>query len=337
MGPNARQLALLALLRRRRTPLSFEQLRTELPAAWAGSKAAARRKFERDKKALAELGVVLRYDPRGGGYKVDPRDLELRPVGLTRAEAALARQAAALVAQDPASPFAPEVRGAFVRLWSVDEPTDPESAPEQDLVFHHPTRDRDPDLPDRLGRLALAAWRRLPVRFHYRRWPTATPLHRELEPWGLYASRGWWYVVGRCPDVDARRTYSASRMSEVRVEGLPDGRPRFERPADFDLREAASRKPWDFDLHEPVEVTITVDSAIAENVARVLEATDDDPDGGVPGRTTLRRRVTWTAPLLERLREWLPRVEVLGPADARAEWRRPLDAIAARHGGGGAP
>jgi predicted DNA-binding transcriptional regulator YafY len=337
VGPNERQLAVLALLRRNREPLSFERLRSDLPGAWGGSRQAARRKFERDKKALAELGVVLRYDQRMGGYALDRRDLELRPVGLTRAQAALARQAAALVAEDRASPFAPEVRGAFFRLWSVDEPTDPEEPVAQDLVFHHPTRDRDPDLPDRLGRLALAAWRRLPVRFHYRRWPTASPLHRALEPWGLYACRGFWYVVGQCPDAGARRTYAVARISEVRVEGMPDGRPRFDRPADFDLRQAAARKPWDFELHDPVDVTIRADAEVAANVARVLDETEPVDDVEVPGTALITRRVSWSQPLLEALREWLPRVDVLAPEGVRQEWRAPLDAIASRHIGEVAP
>ena len=337
MGPNERQLAVLALLRRYRVPLSFERLRSELPQAWGGGKQAARRKFERDKKALAELGIVLRYDQRMRGYAIDRKALELRPVGLTPAQAALARQAAALVAEDRASPFAPEVRGAFFRLWSVDEPTDPEEPVAEDLVFHHPTRDRDPDLPDRLGRLALAAWRRLPVRFRYRRWPTATPLDRALEPWGVYACRGFWYLVGRCPDAGGRRTYAVARLSEVHVEGLPDGRPRFERPADFDLRKAAARKPWDFELHDPVEVTIRADAAIAANVARVLGDIEPVEDAEVPGASLITRRVGWTQPLLEALREWLPRVEVLTPEAIRSEWRAPLDAIAARHRGEGTP
>jgi predicted DNA-binding transcriptional regulator YafY len=332
VGPNERQLALLALLRRHREPLSFERLRSDLEGAWGGGKAAARRKFERDKKALAELGVVLRYDPRQSGYVLDRSALELRPIGLTPAQAALARQAAALVAEDRASPFAPEVRGAFFRLWSVDEPTDPEEPVAQDLVFHHPTRDRDPDLPDRLGRLALAAWRRLPIRFNYRRWPGAPLLDRALEPWGLFANRGWWYVVGRCPDLDARRTYGASRISEVRVEGLPDGRPRFDRPAGFDLREAAARKPWDFEVHDPVEVILRADADVAANVARVLDDARIEPDPKVDGAALLRRRVSWVQPLLDALREWLPRVEVVAPDEARDAWRRPLDAIAARHG-----
>lgn len=332
MGPNERQLAVLALLRRHREPLSFERLRRELPEAWGGSKQAARRKFERDKKALAELGVVLRYDRRMQGYALERKDLELRPVGLTRAQAALVRQAAALVAGDRSSPFGPEVLGAFFRLWSVDEPTNPEEPVGQDLVLHHPTRDPDPDLPDRLGRLALAAWRRLPIRFRYRRWPTADPLSRALEPWGIYACRGFWYVIGRCPAAGGQRTYGVSRISEVHVEGLPDGRPRFERPADFDLRRAAARKPWDFELHEPVEVTIRADVDVAPNVARVLEETSVDQDPGRPETALLTRRVAWTQALLEALREWIPRVEVVGPEPVRQEWRAPLDTIAGRHG-----
>lgn len=337
MGPNERQLALLALLRRHREPLSLERLRRELPGSWGGSKAAARRKFERDKKALAELGVILRYDPRMQGYALDRASLELRPIGLTPTQAALARQAAALVAEDPASPFAPEVRGAFVRLWAIDEPVDPEEPAPQDLVFHHPSRDHDPDLPDRLGRITLAAWRRLPIRFNYRRWPTACPLLRELQPWGLFASRGWWYVVGHCPAADARRTYGVSRISEVRVEGLPDGGARFERPAGFDLRAAATRKPWDFDLHDPVQVSMRVDAAIAPNVMRVLEQTvvDGDPDGDAP--VLLHRTTTWTQALLDALREWIPRVEVVAPEKVLREWREPLDSVAARHAGEASP
>ena len=72
-------------------------------------------------------------------------------------------------------------------------------------------------------------------------------------------------------------------------------------------------------------------------MARVLDDTGVGPDPELDGAALLCRRVSWVQPLLDTLREWLPRVEVVAPDEARAAWRRPLDAIAARHGRVGSP
>lgn len=328
---NERLLLLLAMLRRQRAPLSFAKLRQDLPGAWEGARAAARRKFERDKKSLEDLGVLLRWDAAGDGYVLDRRSLDLRPVHLGPEQAALLRQAAALVAEDPSSPFAPEIHGAFARLAAVGEPTGPATDEPGGLLFHHPSREDDPDLPDRLGRVALAAWRRLPIRFLYRKPHEQEPSPRSLEPWGVFASRGRWFAVGRCPEAGAERTFALGRMGDVQVVGLPDGPPRFDRPRGFDLRAVAARKPWDFAMHDPVEVIVRAEEAIAGNVARVLVAEPCGDDPGVPGTVLLKRTVTWTSALVEALGEWIPRVEVAAPEEVRAAFRAPLDAIAGRH------
>jgi predicted DNA-binding transcriptional regulator YafY len=338
LGRTERLLALLGALRSARIPLSFEQLHEQIPGAWEGPLAARRRTFERDKLALRELGVLVRWDAHAAGYALDPESSKLRNAALGAEERALLRQAAALVAADPASPFAPEVQGAMLRLAGGELPG-PGGAGASDgddaspVLLHHPTQAEGPDFAERLARLAQAVWRRLVTEFRYRRGGALSrPYDESIEPWGLYVVRGHWYVVGRCPGRDAQRTYRVGRMEGVRVPKLPDGAPQFERPAGFDLRATAQRHPWDWDEHEPRHVVLRAEEPIARAVARALGG-DATLGQAARGEMLVRRTVTSLDGLRPLLIDWMPRLVPEAPAALVQAWSRPLRALRARHSG----
>jgi proteasome accessory factor B len=324
--PEERQLALLVALLRTRRPLMRSELWRTLPGAWPDT-AAGRRKFERDKRALRSLGIEFLYDPRRHSYSLDRRALRLGRLDLPEAEAVLLRQAAALAVEADGFPYGPEALGALVRLSAAGRRTSPLAEPPDDLLVHHPSLEvgRHPDLPNALARLLAAVRRRLVVTFRYRPEGGGAERARRVEPWGLFCKRGRWYLSGRCLDAGAERTFRVTRATSLRVRGLPDAGPAFERPADFDPGVRADRPPWRFAVHAARAVTIQVDRALADALARQL--------GGEvvqPGRVSVS--TTNEPALLEELRRHLPRVAVVAPSDAAERWRRPLRALAGRHG-----
>lgn len=107
-------------------------------------------------------------------------------------------------------------------------------------------------------------------------------VERTVDPLGLVAKGGIWYLVARKPE--GFRTYRVSRIEETRLLDQP-----FERPADFDLATywqssiAELQKRW-----ARYEVTLRVEPRAAESLRMWRSAT---PVGGNPdasGWVTLR-------------------------------------------------
>ncbi|GDX80190.1 hypothetical protein LBMAG42_20010 [Deltaproteobacteria bacterium] len=294
-----------------------------MPEAYDGDPASARRKFERDKRDLHQLGLTLAYDAARNLYAPPVDSLRRRRLQLSGAEAAICRLALALAAADPRSPLQADAAGCLARLARAIAPGP--AAPPPPVHLHHPTRDVEPDLPDQLRRLGTAIRRRLPVRFTYRREGGGPRRAREVEPWGLYARQGRWYVVGWDKGRVAQRTFRIVRMRQLQVEGLPDGAPRFERDPAFDLAATAARPPWDWNVHAPVEAVLRVGAEVADSVVRGLGG-DARYEGGV-----VRRTVTNANALLVFAVERLPRVHPIAPAPLAEHWESRLKRIAERH------
>jgi proteasome accessory factor B len=286
--------------------------------AYTGSRSAVRRKFERDKRALLELGVVLDYDAGANAYSLSAESLRARPLRIPHADAVILREAVAAVAQDSGSPLAPDARGALVRLVGVADPA------HSGLVVHRSTMG-GPTLSDALEKLFLAVGRRYAVLFTYR-YVAGGPAHeREVLPWGMFARRGHWYLTGFCTDREAPRCFRVALVENVRVPALPDGAPQFDRPDGFDIRAAAKVAPWDWELEAPVELVLEVDGDFAPLVARALGHARLDGSRVV-------REVSNAEAALEFAWSWLPHVRVVAPGSLALRFRSRMARVRAAHG-----
>ncbi|RCW40474.1 transcriptional regulator [Halopolyspora algeriensis] len=188
--------------------LPAERLREIIPGyADAPSDEAFYRTFERDKAELRDLGIPLEtgrnsvFDP-ADGYRIARRDYELGDIALESDEAA----AVALAARLWESPeFTAAARGALRKLRAAGVNVD-EHAP---AAIEPKVRTSEAAFAPLLA--AVQAGRA--VVFDYRR-PGSTEAHRRtVEPWGVVAWRGRWYVVGHDRDRGARRCFRLSRIS----------------------------------------------------------------------------------------------------------------------------
>ena len=292
---------LLTVLLSTRRHLSFDEIRNEMRGQYPENHEAARASFERDKALLRDEGVPIDQITLGGdragatGYRVLRDQYELGDLGLTPEETVALRIAVGAVRLANGS--------ADEALWKVDLEGDPVDIPAPIQSGLNVL----PPLP--VIHRAIAA--RQPVRFTYR------ANERVLEPHGLLARGGWWYVVGLDRSVGESRTFRIDRI-EGRVK--PVAGESYEIPQGFDVHEAFPADPKL--LPDAVDVgsdvaTVSIDSS---DVAAVLAQYGDEAiverhaDGSVVFAipcSNVRAFVQWLMGFVER-------AEVMSPPALRA-------------------
>jgi predicted DNA-binding transcriptional regulator YafY len=251
-----RILNLLACLLDTRRLLTRDELVAQV-TGYPPEPVAFRRAFERDKETLRAMGVPLVVEtmPSGEqGYRVPPDEYFLPDLGLTGEEtAALHVAVSAVLLGNRAG------QGALMKLGGA---TDETTAPIGTLPL-------EPALPV----LFEAFRRRCVVTFEYR------GERRAVEPWGLAARRGHWYLVGFDRVRDARRTFRADRLGDDIEVGEPDA---FEVPEDFSPDASLDAEPWQYGDDAPVTARLLVDAGHADDVApRADRIVEHRADGAV--------------------------------------------------------
>ena len=227
------------------------------------SDAAFERTFERDKDELRSLGVPIEvgsfdafFDDEPG-YRIRPSEFELPAIDLDAEEASVVGVAARVWQH---AGMAESTRSALAKLRAagVEPDTTQLSALEPSVQASEPAFEP----------LWNAVLDRTRVSFTYREGE-----RRTLEPWGLTASKGRWYVIGWDIDRVATRMFKLSRMADLPRKVSRPGA--YAVPAELDLRALArSLAPRD-----PTETALlAIRSGRAPAIARRGEpATSDAP------------------------------------------------------------
>lgn len=302
-----RLLNLLTLLSERSGHLTLKQIRSELRGQYPDDDAAARARFERDKADLRRLGVEIEVVTLGGdtagegAYSIDQRGHELADVGLTPDEEHAIHVALATVRLGASA--------GDEAMWKLGG----ERALGADVArIELPLEQR------LLEPLARGVFERRILTFDY------FGEGRTVEPHGILARAGFWYLVGHDRVRDARRVFRLDRIEgDVAVGEEADV---FERPVGLDL---AAIVPTEYDMlaagdGEETEAEVLVDAALANQVEAEL------------GETAVRERradgsIVVVVPCANRdaFRTWLlamvEKAEVLGPPAIREhviDWLR---------------
>lgn len=292
---------LLALLLSTRRHLTFDEIRNELKGQYPENLVAARAAFERDKAILRDEGIPINSEVQGGdkagitGYRIDRDAYELGDLQLTGHEAAALRIAVSALRMG-------QTWGEEA-LWKVD--MDSGFAP-----AHTPVVQATLPVDQKLPTLHEAMSRQIVVSFTY------NGKTRDLEPFGLLARSGWWYLVGNDRSVGAMRTFRVDRISSDVVLNVHQT---FVRPLDFDVRHSF---PTDLkELPDAIDV--------GGDIAKVLiDATDVNTVLGHYGSDSLIERhrdgsATFAIPCanVQAFEHWLlgflDRAEVLEPEKLR--------------------
>jgi predicted DNA-binding transcriptional regulator YafY len=170
-----------------------------------------------------------------------------------------------------------------------------------------------------------AVWADQRLRIRYRR-AQGEPYERLVDPYGLVAKAGVWYVVAGTPGGEAQRTYRVSRVESAEPTGET-----FERPTGFDLAASWDRSRGEFErrgtpykllVHVPPAVLPLFLRMVGGRVTNAIEQLEDGPD---------RARLSLTFPAagaaLAAIAAFGADVEVLEPAEFRsrmAAWARAM-------------
>lgn len=165
--------------------------------------------------------------------------------------------------------------------------------------------------------VARAVWESRIVRTRYRRWDRSE-VDRVLEPLGLVLKAGNWYLAANSGG--GTRTYRVSRLLTVQVGET------FTRPSDFDLAEYWREWSEQFEQRLYPRVAVVRLSHLGRDLvpfylgavgARALRECRAEPDED--GWLRVELPVEPGAPALGELLRFGPELQVLEPADLRAE------------------
>jgi predicted DNA-binding transcriptional regulator YafY len=292
------------LLVQRSSPLTLKQIRQELAGQYPESDTAARAAFERDKGDLRDLGipvemVTLGGDQAGeGAYRVNRKSYELEDLGLT-ADEQTALQLAMATVRIGAS-FGDEA------LWKLGG----------ERALNTPSTSVNVQLDDSiLPALAAGVVEHRTFNFTYK------GEVRRVDPYGLLARNGFWYIVGFDHLRGAQRVFRVDRI-EGKLEAGDKGS--FQRPDGFDLAKAVPTEQEmlaEGDSQSPTAVVL-VDKTLASRVRREFG------DGSV-AKERADGSIEFVIPCanLDAFRLWLfamvDRAEVLSPPAMSAkviEW-----------------
>jgi proteasome accessory factor B len=207
--------------------LSKSRIREAVEGYHDLSDAAFERTFERDKDELRSLGVPIEvgsfdafFDDEPG-YRVRPSEFQLPSIDLDAEEASVVGVAARVWHH---AGMAESTRSALAKLRAagVEPDTARLSALEPSVQASEPAFEP----------LWNAVLDRTRVSFTYR-----DGEQRTLEPWGLTASKGRWYVIGWDTDRAATRMFKLSRMADLPRKVSRAGA--YATPDDLDLRALA--------------------------------------------------------------------------------------------------
>ena len=295
-----RLVNLVALLLNSRQPISFERIRSELPAYEQDDLTSAKRMFERDKDSLREIGIPIELRATDvwdveEGYVIDKERYYLPEIDFTPEEiSALFVAALAPGAEDAAE------EGVRKLVVGVDASALGELSSRPVAL--------GPDAGGaRLGAVAGAIQDRRAIRFGYRD-ARGEASEREIDPYGLLASSGQWYVVGQDRSRGEVRAFRLSRfasdVSDAGEGSLP--------PEGFRAAEHVTSGPWDGGSGGEDTAAVV---ALSPDVAWWASGSDAAlrPDGRTESSILVRDRDTFLAWVLS----LGPDAEVLAPEELR--------------------
>ncbi|MBO2446632.1 WYL domain-containing protein [Actinomadura barringtoniae] len=193
-----------------------EELRAAAPrprtVPWlAGRFEVSERTVQRDLQALMQTGVPLRSEPGPyGGWFVD-KAMSLPPVNFT-AEEAIAI-AVALAGAESGAPFAGPARGAMRKLTAAM----PEAAIASLRLISRQIRIGAEPVPADVSAAVERAVREHQVIWLHYLGGDGRESQREVEPAGLLAHRGRWFLIGWCRSRRAVRGFRLDRIQEART------------------------------------------------------------------------------------------------------------------------
>ena len=357
-----RWLDLIAFLIGRHYPVSVDEIMEAVPAyarAPDGDPTAdesVRRKFERDKKELRELGIpieTVEFSVRGAeqtsGYRLARRDFYLpylrliggggdasaaAPGGAPRAdvfdirpeEAHAARDALSFAAAIPSFLLREEARSALRKLAFDLGPGRPDAV----LALDRPEAG---EVRDRLRVLNDALQARKRVRFRYHGIYRGKPTDRDVAPYGLLFLGGNWYLVGHDALRDARRVFRVDRMEDPEPNRKTPDTPDYVVPGDFDLNAYRNREAWELGEGEEAALVARVRFDFPTSLWVERNGYGEPDEMAADGSSVRTFRLHQVNPFLRWILSLSGEAEIVDPPELRREYADLVEQVAALYAG----
>jgi len=282
------------------------------------------RTLHRDMDALSTAGVPI-FALRGsrGGWQLD-EDWRTQVPGLDESELRALLMAQPRVIGD--ARLAAAAESALSKLLaSLPTSMREKAASIQQRLFVDTTGWRG--TPENLSMLpvvqdAVSRDRKLSIRYAK---TSRESVERIVDPLGLVAKSGTWYLVANTPA--GFRTFRVSRIEEAKLLDKPS-----ERPADFDLAKYWRSSAQRFrDGWPHYDVTMRLSPDAAKQMKRWHDATEDGQGPDAEGWTTMRVQFDDEEQACFLILAQGARVDVIDPVNLRkrvaAEWSSALERI----------
>ncbi len=333
-----RLLSLIALLLKRRRPVSKAEIRQGIPDYRKASAATFDRTFERDKRELREMGILLHVrsvaegreiQETGGaaglraediGYAIDQDEYYLPQIEFSPEEWAILSLALSRLGRQGKDDEAGELAAKLGCL----RPGGPGGMASPSMTGMAASRADSVRERRLLGMLQEAMGRGRRLILEYRGIERNQATRRSVDPYLLSMNSGMWYLVGWCHLRKAVRTFKVSRIISARPSG-PDNS--FTIPSDFDRSSYLERKAWEFPTHDPVEAVVGVKADEAWMVKHQL-------GGRARWSADGRRASVWVsnrAPFVRWACANCDRARIESPEELAAEVERLLEKVERRY------
>ncbi len=191
------------------------------------------RMFERDKEDLSAAGIALEVVRSGEAeaYRLDRGATYAGELALTPEETVLVRAAGSAMLADPSFPFSEDLRLALAKVSAAAGDATGAAATSTASL----TADEDPRAQARtVADAATAIAARKTVHFGYTN-VAGRSARRDVEPYGVFARDGRWYLVGRDRGTDGVRVFAVARIEGFAANPAKPKSPDFDPPGDFDI------------------------------------------------------------------------------------------------------
>jgi proteasome accessory factor B len=281
---------------------------------------AFKRMFERDKAELREMGVPLEtgrtsvFDTEDG-YRIARADYELPEIRLTGDEAAAVGLALRLW---ESAQLAGAAHSALVKLKAAGI--------DVDTARSIPLQPRLDAGEPAFEPIYAAARDRRELTFDYQRPDEDAPARRRVQPWGVVAWHGRWYLVGLDLDRGAERVFRLSRV--VGTPKATGAAGAFEPPSGLDLAHVVAGQVGG----EEQLAVVRARPGTAIGLRRHATPLGPADDGGDGPDDRLQLRTTELGRLADQIAAYGPDVMVEAPTELRAAVIERLTRLAAMGG-----
>ena len=272
MNRTQRLLELVYFLMRTARPVSLEALREAFPDYRAENEESSRRKFERDKETLRDLGIalaVIRDEERDStGYTIDTSETFLPAITFEEDEVLALLLLSRVSRRIDHFPLKRETEEALRKIL-FDRQDDPETDFRGGIHVRLPDEATNPRGPEWLKRIYEGIERHKTLYTRYHTFWSDQVNERAIDPYGLLYDGGRWVLVGWCHLRRDQRMFQVERFQDVRMNPRNPSRRDFEIPPSFDVRKTPRRPPWLWEGDDPVEVEIEFSPKIAWQVEKI--------------------------------------------------------------------